>query len=390
MNDPEIPELLKFRNSIFSNVDENHWESMGCTGVVAIDDSDVVGFVPLQFRQQVLRPGVVAPVVYENAVGVSEPMRSRGIGSGMIEAAAEFIGNRADALFVIRGGESSPGYRFYRKSGHSDLSYASFFSHQRPETLTQDRRLTIMRTTEQEWNASEDEIIAYYQENYGEYGGGKLRYPGYWAEIFAGHVFKEREWFLLVARDGRERLIGYAIFTHGTWMHHEDIHLYEITGDDEKTVEALLAAGGRLAPGRPLRAPQISLANPVAPVLRRLGFDEERTEPHIMARIVRPHRLFIRLADSSEEVSDFRSSVHLVCSTPHRTVDLQSPPQPENTIYLEMKEHLLARLLLCRLELIAAIENELVRCRGGNNALLETLARICRPARWVQWFTDYV
>ena len=363
---------------------------MDCTGVVASEESNILGFIPLQFRQQVLRPGVIAPVVYENAVGVSEPMRGRGIGLTMIETAVEFIGNRADALFVIRGGESSPGYRFYRKSGHSDLSYAVSHSHPRPESLTRDRTLDIRRVRERKWLASESELIHFYNEVYAGYGGGRLRSPGYWPEIFDGHVFKEREWILLIARDKRERLAGYAIFAPGTWKDHQDLHLYEIAASGEIVVESLLSAGAKFAPGRPLRAPQISLANPVAPTLNRLGFEEERSEPHIMARVIRPHRLFIRLADSNPDVADFRSTVNLICSTPHRTIDLQTPPQPEHTINLEMKEHMLARLLLCRLDLRSAIENELVRCRGDKGTLIDTLAEICRPAPWIQWFTDYV
>jgi hypothetical protein len=120
----EIEELLAFRNSMFTPVTPAQWRAMDCTGIVAREVDQLVGFIPLQYRQQCLNARISVPVVYENAVGVAEGKRGQGIGTKMIDAGAAFIADRADLMLVVRGGERSQGYRFYRKSGHSDLMYA--------------------------------------------------------------------------------------------------------------------------------------------------------------------------------------------------------------------------------------------------------------------------
>ncbi len=96
--------------------------------------------------------------------------------------------------------------------------------------------------------------------------------------------------------------------------------------------------------------------------------------------------------DTSDVPDDFRASVRIDCSTPHRSLTLTEPAgsKERRHIRLEMKEHSLARMLCCRLDLRCAIEVEEVRCRGATESEMDLLARICRPAPWVQWFTDYV
>ena len=181
----EVNEVIPFRNETFGQISQEHWEAMNCTAVVARQDDRLVGFIPLQYREQCLNPQVTIPVVYENAVGVAQDMRGQGIGTAMIEKAARFISDRADALMVIRGGEQSIGYRFYRKTGHSDLVYA------RRYTLPPETRLPLGHTQEirvldrQAWAALEPQLLALYQTQYGRFGGGQQRKPGYWTLILA-------------------------------------------------------------------------------------------------------------------------------------------------------------------------------------------------------------
>ena len=87
----EVDEVLAFRNNIFGYVDRARWETMNCTAVVARQEDRLMGFIPLQYRTQVLRPGVHIPVVFENAVGVAEGARGQGIGSQMLDQAAQFM-----------------------------------------------------------------------------------------------------------------------------------------------------------------------------------------------------------------------------------------------------------------------------------------------------------
>jgi GNAT superfamily N-acetyltransferase len=415
----ETEEALSFRNSIFTQVNPDHWDAMQCTGVVAraeqadfpTDESiegtkfagKIVGFIPLQFRQQVLRPGLTIPVVYENAVGVDERLRSKGIGGHMIDTAAEFIADRADALFVIRGGEDTIGYRFYRKSGHSDLCYQTSFvqpegfaEHASDDASIDDSSTHVREVEKDEWLTNEPALLDIYKGKYGNFGGGRPREPGYWREIVASHVFRENSWRYFLAYD-QQGIAGYVLVARGTWHQRESSHVYEIAGKYDGVVEMLIDAAARLT-SRIVRIPNVSLSNPVRERLYRLGFTDGRSEPHIMTRIVSPERLFGRLCDDTEQLPSWWNRIRIECSTPHRSVVLQDGSDEVITINLEMKEHMLARMLCCRVDVDAANRLELIRYRGEEGHattitaknVIEVLKRICRPAPWVQWYSDYV
>ena len=132
--------------------------------------------------------------------------------------------------------------------------------------------------------------------------------------------------------------------------------------------------------------PMVSLANPVRPLLRRMGFVEEVSTPHIMVRVLRPDQIFHRLADGS----DLLDTLSLTAWTPHRTVLVNDPPHPRYTVQLETKESMLARLCCCRLDLDAALDMEWVRWNGRDPGLRRGLCEVFAFADWVQWFTDYV
>ena len=117
-----------------------------------------------------------------------------------------------------------------------------------------------------------------------------------------------------------------------------------------------------------------------------MGFAEGESGPHVMARLLRPDRIWERLALGSALLDTLALSV----VTPHRVIEVNDPPNPCYRVRLETKEQFLARLFCCRLDLDAALETELVRWRDPDLGLRRELCRIFAPCDWVQWFTDYV
>jgi hypothetical protein len=102
--------------------------------------------------------------------------------------------------------------------------------------------------------------------------------------------------------------------------------------------------------------------------------------------LLRPDRIWNRLAQDSG-LSD---SLALTVVTPHRTIEVNEPPDVRYRVRLETKEHFAARLFCCRLDLDAALDMELVRGRYLDPGLWRELCQIFAPCEWVQWFTDYV
>ena len=192
LREDELGEALGFRNAIFTPVDEGHWRAMRCTAFVAREDGRMVGFIPFQFRDQVIRPGVSVPVAYENAVGVADGLRGRGIGTQIIERAALELAGRVHALMVIRGGERSDGYRFYRKTGHGDVLHGVWYSRE-PRTGHRPAEAVAGGVTEIDhsvWISLEPRLLALHERRCGHFGGGRVRAGGYWTEILEGHVFR--------------------------------------------------------------------------------------------------------------------------------------------------------------------------------------------------------
>jgi ribosomal protein S18 acetylase RimI-like enzyme len=396
----EIDELLLFRNAIFGQISHDHWFAMHNTGVVARDGGELAGFIPLQYRQQMLNAQVSIPVASENAVGVAEGRRGQGIGTAMMDEAAQFMSDRVDALMVVRGGERSDGYRFYRRSGHSDLMYACwYYLEPEVERAYADQygrsvdECGVSVVDRQRWLALEPQLLALHERQYGRFGGGQRREPGYWRMILDGHVYCEHPRWLVTATADSGQLTGYLVAVRGDWSSATSVCLYEVVGEDESTVERLVrtvrrfsAGSGPAAQEGQLIVPLVSLANPIRPLLRRMGFAEGESTSHVMARILRPDRIFRRLAGDSS----LPDTLALTVATPHRTLEVNDPLDARYAVRLETKEGMVARLLCCRLNLDAALDMELVRWRDPDPGLRRELCQVFAPCEWVQWYTDYV
>ncbi len=411
----EVDEVLAFRNNIFGHVDRARWETMNCTAVVARQEDRLMGFIPLQYRTQVLRPGVQIPVVFENAVGVAEGARGQGIGSQMLDQAAQFMADRVDAMLVIRGGERSTGYRFYRKTGHGDVSYlrhwfADEVEWEEPESSMAREHLARMQAghlhravdaaqvglrskvdgcvmlDRERWLSMEPETLALYKQCYGTFGGGQVRTPGYWQRTLDGHVYGARPWHFITCRTPWGALSGYLVATYGTWDASDDLCVYEVVGTDADVVRRLLSFARSLVSNGVYRLPYVSLANPICEILDGMGFAGSESSPYVMARILRPDRIWQRLADGS----DLLQTLSLSVSTPHRTVEVNEPPDPRHVVRMETKESLLSRLFCCRLDLETAVQMEMVRWNVRDEGLARELFEVFAPADWVTWMTEYV
>ncbi len=382
----EIDELLPFRNAIFGQISLDRWLAMNCTGVVARQDQELVGFIPLQFREQKLNARVTIPVVYENAVGVAEGKRGQGIGTAMVDEAASFISDRVDAMMVVRGGERSDGYRFYRKTGHSDLMYACGYYLEPEVEWPPAGEAGISVVDRARWLGLEPQLLDLHEQRYGRFGGGQQRGPGYWAKVLDGHVSGGHPWQMVTLMDDPGRLAGYLVVAQGAWPARDRANVFEVVGQDGQATERLLRYARRFVTDGMLNVPLVSLANPVRPLLRQMGFSEGESTSHVMARILRPDRIYQRLAEGS----DLLDTLSLTVVTPHRTLEVNGPPDPRYTVRLETKEHAFARLFCCRLDLDAALDVELVRWRDPDPGLGRELGQVFAPCEWVQWFTDYV
>ena len=376
----EIGDMLKLRNSMFGPLSRQGWDASGCTAVIAKRGRRIHGAIPLQYRDFVIRPGVSIPVAFENAVGVAEPMRSRGLGSAMIDCAAGFMCRRVDALYVYRGDERSAGYRFYRKTNHGDLYFESPMVLSKPKGLNNDVAVTDVVDAV----GLEAELLGLFKRCYGQFGGYRKRDKGYFERVFACQPYRGEDWRLFLVR-GRGAIQGYAIVNmECAW--YEACCIYDFAAVAPGVRAALLAkiewAARRRK--RPVTMPANHEHPLFEPLLKR-GYSPKTSTPYIMGRIIRAEGIFARLAGAGS----LAKNLHLDAVTPHRDVILNHPARPKHAATLYLKESQLSRLLSCRLDVARALQTNLIRMSPLPLRVARALHAALRFCPWVSFAIDF-
>lgn len=377
----EIPEMLKFRNSRFGEIPRSQWEAMGGTAVVAGNGKTICGAISLQYRNFKINGRVSIPVVFENAVGVAKEVRSRGLGSAMLDVAERALRGRVDAFYVYRGDERSPGYRFYRKTNHGDLYYKCNLVLKQPQG--ENNKVEVLDAAEAV--ALERNLLPVFANCYGQFGGYWKRDRGYFRQILDSHVYINKDWKLLLVRKGKV-VGGYAIINP-----HDPITaglcIYDFAAPGIAVRQALLGKIEWLAKRN--KQPATMMANrehPLfAPLLKR-GYAYEEQSPFGMARIIRPDRIFAQLAHNSVLLDN----LHLEAVTPHRDLILNRPAKPKYKATLYLKESQLTRLLSCRLDMAGALETNVIRMTPLPIRVENALCSILRFCPWVLFEIDFV
>jgi GNAT superfamily N-acetyltransferase len=381
----EIDRMLVFRNAIFGNLLRDQWDAMNCTAVVATagPGEEFWGAIPLQYRSFRLNPRVSIPVVFENAVGVSEKARDMGIGTRMLQEAAKFLHDRVDALFVYRGNERSIGYRFYRKTHHGDLYFVDYLQLTEPKGADNDVEVLPPDKT----FALEPKLLRIWHAVYGHMGGCWERKPGYFRQVVTSHVYRNDKCRLFLARK-RGRLTGYA-FTNPESKIWKGYCIYDLAAADRATYRRLLEKIEFLArqASLPVTFPS-NVEHPLNAFLYRCGFQWQSNSPFTMAYILRPDRIFARLAKGSPLLKTLK----LTILTPHRDLVANDPAKPKCEATLYCKESQLSRLMCCRLDLGAALRTNQVRLFPATlpSAVPRELCRIFAPCPWLTCGLDYI
>ncbi|TVY10890.1 GNAT family N-acetyltransferase [Paenibacillus cremeus] len=410
MRPEELEQGLSIRNSIFSPITAEDWKIDGDvkTAAIAFDGEEVIGFIPLYFRNFQLVPGVHVTAAFENAVGTSEACRGRGVGSQMIEAACRFLPNQADALFLYRGDERSAGYRFYTNTGHSDLHYVRNYTRANdlheaggarlampPNVIISEDTDTIL--------ARQDELLPLFEDTYAAFGGFPQRRPGYWAHALRSTIYVAHPTeFHLVQLQEQGRLIGYAIVGRKQRDGEQGpLHVLEIAALGGSLDHASRVLQGVCAfseqRGSVSTIMPIGYAHPFARLLPELGFQTQRRFHQVMAQLFDPRQLFERAWRDRLRLPGIRLNVW----TPKRELTLlDGEGEAPQTVTLEMKEDTLTAWLLGRIDLLARIREGTITVLiqppanpsglDGIDRILSEIARAIPHADWVYHHLDYI
>jgi GNAT superfamily N-acetyltransferase len=389
---PEELEMgLEVRNKIFPPLSPEEWaKGEPQTASIAFIGEETVGFIPLSYREFRIAPGVTITSAFENAVGTKEEHRGKGIGTAMIEAAAEFLKGKADALFVYRGGERSRGYNFYAKTGHIDLHYMRHFI--RDNSLA--RYCEDVTITQGVDNIAklQEEMNLLFQGTYGAYGGYPLRYPGYWTMAMTRpiYIIRPTDFYLLTLREGGH-LIAYLLGGVRQSDKPERFQVLEMAtrGYDQRGMERLLEMAAFISEEKNLQGVDVFVGdkNPFIGALDALNFTPSLRGMQIMSRSFDSKALFHKVWEERFNMPGVKLNVW----TPQQDFTLlDGGSAPVQTITLEMKEETLTRWLMGRVDFKARVREGTITLVGGNDRVVEDIAKAIPLCDWEYHHLDYV
>lgn len=381
----EIPAMLSIRNAIFPPISHEDWlRYPSDTAAMAFLDGIPIGAIPLDQRRFQVAPGKVISTAFEHAVGTRADFRSRGVGGAMIEAAAEFLRERAEALMVYRGAERSAGYRFYEKSGHRDLVYMRPLS--RPPGPVEEADCTI--GGRDDVIALAPELLRVFQAAFGEYGGFPPRDEGSWERALGDMIFTViPQEIIFVRYPSAGELQAYVIASIRTGVRaSEAVTILEVAGTSadaaREAIKGICVDGARR--GWPVNT-IACVDSPYRMVMRELGFEEGGRHTMIMGRAIAPERLFARVCADCAAVADLKINAW----SPSHDWTLWEGPNARREITVEGKELLLQRLLMRRLDVRAAVASDLLTIRGERADDRERLAAALPYCPWEYHSIDW-
>jgi ribosomal protein S18 acetylase RimI-like enzyme len=340
--------------------------------VVATEGDQILGAIPFDLRDFLIRPGLSIRAAFAHMVCVDEEYRDRGLGSGMLRLAREHLPQHCAAMFVYTGSEGIAPYTFYEKNGFVDLQYSRFYT---LPSLSADLPPQIQIQPFDPAAVGEEALNDVYTKAYASCAGFPVHAPGYWQRALTSIIYVEipTEFHIALVQRG-EALAGYAIFG----VVRGQVTILELAADpaEPSLIRELIQGVAAFAAAHqiPLVNMLASIHHPALPALQELGFQPaSRANAEIIAGLaLRFDRLWEVLTASQPPCG-----LHLW--TPSRSLELPGPGKP---VTLEMKESTLHRLFLCREDLSAALQAERITSPDFDLPL-EFLQRIFQPTPWI-------
>jgi hypothetical protein len=305
-----------------------------------------------------------------------------------MDCAAGFLKGRADVMAVYRNGERTPAYQFYARNRHHDLVYIRRWrlEEEKPGAST-----GVTAHPVDEMFRREREALEVFASCRGSFGGYPARKAGHYKVMSGNMNWTEirHDWTFLAA-ERQNRLDGYLLLGRGqTSGEHHVVELATRDGNPALLGE-LLRHAASLCRGQPLHL-WLSDDDPVRQTAGKRGAvpDTRAAEATlmIMAKLFDPETLAQAAWDGKVEIPE----TEVVAWTPLREARLyRGPGRNARRVLLEMKDDILARLLMSRLDLEQAHRQQLVTAVGATDRDLDSVARALPFCPWVHNQIDFI
>jgi len=393
---PEELEMgLTVRNSIFSPINKENWQKGDPkTAAIALSDSEAIGFIPLYLREFRLTSQIAITAAFENAVGVRQDYRGTGIGSQMIDAACHFLKGKADALYVYRGDERSQGYNFYAKTGHVDLLYMRIFENCNPKGILHEDVIITQGTDEIYKN--QQNLMTVFDETYYSFGGFPIRNENYWERAFNSSIFASKPmniYFLRLVEKGY--ITAYLIAGNKIMPENEEeagrLHILELAacGGDSQKMKKVLETTAAFAEEKGFSVIDLEAGDscPFGNTLTDMRYSTGIRRRQIMSLSFDSKALFNKVWKKRL----YLPGIELKVWTPKQEITLVAGKDNNaREVTIEMKEEMLTRWLMGRLNFNAGINEGTITVANGNKIIINEIARTIGYNEWEYHPIDYI
>lgn len=389
-----LKRALEIRNGIFSPITLDDWRRGDPkSGSLAIMDGEPVGFIPLFLRELQIAPGVTITTAFENAVGTKDGLRGLGVGSKMIEGAADFLRGKADALFVYRGSERSAAYNFYSKTGHVDMMYTR--GHVSGMELARMHEAVQVSAGAEAVIERQSELLRLFEDTYAGYGGFPRRHAKYWEQALQSTYFSSRPadfYFFTYEEEGvvTAYVIASKLKNPMAKQPQTKLNVLEMASAsaDPYRIKCLLEHACHYAPQLGLDGLAVSCGDvhPFLPVLDALGFERIPRGVMTMAYSFDSPALFEKAWKRRFHVP----GVEVRVWTPKQDFVLQeSPSAGAKCVTIEMKEETLTRWLMGRIDFRARVREGTITVCNGTDDIIEAVADAIPHVKWEYHHLDF-
>jgi len=393
-DEEDVAGYLEVHNTHWKPVSMEFWrewtKTEEVTMALALMDGKVVGGIPFHIRDFRVRPDAVIKAAFEFSVIVREDLRDRGIGSRMMDTAKNFLKGRVDVMMVYRGGELTPGYNFYFKNEHYDVSYLRPRILKKPYAKTEHR--VKMAEIDELFNR-EEEALKVFKSAFDEFGGYPERVTGYWRRALNSMNIQEiPQDFTFFYIEDDDSLVGYAIVSKLRSEPLVSILEWATLNGDKNLASQLITGISRFAAQNKcavrIFSQDFSLYDDVLKKSGFIGIPRSESSMMIMAHLVDPESLAKKVWRENENLRD----VKVTAWSPRRQVVIHQAESgaPRKEIALEMKDDILTRLLLSRIDILSAVKQELITVVKGEMNDIRELALSLPYTPWEYHEIDYI
>lgn len=362
------------------------WYGNNMTAILAFNDSELIGAIPLEKRSFSLGKGKFIEILWISGAHVEPDYRNQGIGTAMDRKIKDYYSSEFKAVFAYRGDETSQAYKWYKKLEYCEMLPILSFKKEvkRPDTTIQ-YELWDNEEMVRQW---ENNIFNCFTHNIGSYGGYSQRHRQFWSDKFKTHYYKEFYDYSILALTDNDEILCYAFLGQTSMKDNiPRIDILELSMPEDSIIkDSLFNAIMNFAYRQGLTEVriQLSIQDPHIKWIKKIGFIN-RWRTNIVGKLFDPIKYF---EDILSEKIDLIRDYQFIIKTPKLGEHIVGTGR--NPIKLFAHDSLFNEILLCRCDITNAIEEGRLVIVDGNENNVNILVDNFPLNKWKYFQIDYI